>query len=161
MGQKRRIGSRGPPAWTACQKFVRQIGIVTTASTSGTGAHRPVANDRNRLEAQTRAYRPCVVCGQLMHRRNYAKSSGVLIDECREHGAWFDLDELAAILAWIRAGGLERQARRARQELRDAERRARMRQSTAPADPPLFDAPSPRGSLWLLELLFELFSLRR
>ena len=36
MGQKRRIGSRGPPAWTACQKFVRQIGIVTTASTSGT-----------------------------------------------------------------------------------------------------------------------------
>lgn len=50
-------------------------------------------------------YRPCPVCGALMVRRNYAHDSGVVIDLCREHGIWFDADELASILAWLRAGG--------------------------------------------------------
>jgi Zn-finger nucleic acid-binding protein len=50
-------------------------------------------------------YRPCVVCGQLMNRLNYGHSSGVIIDVCRDHGIWFDADELARILTWLRAGG--------------------------------------------------------
>jgi Zn-finger nucleic acid-binding protein len=50
-------------------------------------------------------YRPCPMCGELMVRRNYAHHSGVVIDLCREHGLWFDADELARILAWVRAGG--------------------------------------------------------
>jgi Zn-finger nucleic acid-binding protein len=52
-------------------------------------------------------YRPCPSCKQLMVRRNYAHASGVIIDLCREHGVWFDADELARILAWVRAGGKE------------------------------------------------------
>jgi Zn-finger nucleic acid-binding protein len=53
-------------------------------------------------------YRPCPVCRGLMNRRNYAGSSGVIIDLCREDGIWFDAEELARILVWVRAGGVER-----------------------------------------------------
>jgi Zn-finger nucleic acid-binding protein len=56
-------------------------------------------------------YRPCVVCGKLMNRRNYGGSSGVIVDICRDHGTWYDADELARILAWLRAGGTPRPAR--------------------------------------------------
>jgi Zn-finger nucleic acid-binding protein len=58
---------------------------------------------------ETRSYyRPCPVCRQLMNRRNYGGNSGVIIDQCREDGFWFDADELARILTWVRAGGVER-----------------------------------------------------
>jgi Zn-finger nucleic acid-binding protein len=53
-------------------------------------------------------YRPCAVCGGLMVRRNYGRDSGVIVDLCREHGIWFDAEELARVLAWLRAGGRER-----------------------------------------------------
>ena len=42
------------------------------------------------------------------NRRNYSGASGVIIDLCKTHGIWFDADELARILVWIRAGGVER-----------------------------------------------------
>lgn len=50
-------------------------------------------------------YRPCVVCHELMIRRNYGRESGVILDMCGQHGIWFDAEELARILVWIRAGG--------------------------------------------------------
>jgi hypothetical protein len=43
-----------------------------------------------------------------MNRRNYGGNSGVIIDQCRTDGFWFDADELARILTWVRAGGVER-----------------------------------------------------
>ncbi len=51
-------------------------------------------------------YRPCVVCHQLMNRRNYGYASGAIVDYCKDHGIWFDADELPRILEFIRAGGL-------------------------------------------------------
>src|SRR5262245_23722279 len=53
-------------------------------------------------------YRPCAVCGQYMARQNFGRQSGVVIDKCRNHGIWFDADELPRILDWVRAGGLAR-----------------------------------------------------
>jgi predicted RNA-binding Zn-ribbon protein involved in translation (DUF1610 family) len=50
-------------------------------------------------------YRKCVVCRKLMARRQYAKSSGVVIDVCRDHGIWFDPEELHQVLQWIAEGG--------------------------------------------------------
>ena len=50
-------------------------------------------------------YRPCPVCGEQMNRLNYGHDSGVIIDICRKDGTWFDAEELARILAWLRAGG--------------------------------------------------------
>ncbi|MHC5067619.1 MAG: TFIIB-type zinc ribbon-containing protein [Planctomycetota bacterium] len=56
-------------------------------------------------------YRPCPQCGDLMNRRNYAGASWVVIDQCKEHGAWFDADELATIIRWVEDGGITRASR--------------------------------------------------
>jgi len=61
-------------------------------------------------------YRACPECGDVMSRVNFARVSGVVIDVCRPHGAWFDRGELGAIRAFLRRGGLGRYARRRRAE---------------------------------------------
>ena len=53
-------------------------------------------------------YRPCPRCAKLMNRQNYAHISGVVINICKEHGIWFERDELTQVLAFIEDGGLER-----------------------------------------------------
>ncbi|MEO0813622.1 MAG: zf-TFIIB domain-containing protein, partial [Myxococcota bacterium] len=50
-------------------------------------------------------YRKCPECETIMNRQNYARRSGIIIDVCRQHGIWFDRDELDALLEWIREGG--------------------------------------------------------
>jgi Zn-finger nucleic acid-binding protein len=50
-------------------------------------------------------YRKCPVCDGHMHRRNYQKSSGVILDVCHEHGTWLDADELEQIAGFILSGG--------------------------------------------------------
>lgn len=72
------------------------------------------------------AYRPCVLCGALMNRRNYGRKSGVLIDVCARHGLWFDLHELDRLLRWIREGGEERAQALQGEEERSAERQKRI-----------------------------------
>jgi hypothetical protein len=57
-----------------------------------------------------------------MHRVNFAHCSGVVIDVCREHGTWFDVNELHRIVQFIRAGGLDRSRERQKAAL-EAERR--------------------------------------
>ncbi len=53
-----------------------------------------------------RFYRKCPRCDALMHRRNYGRRSGVLVDTCKQHGIWLDFGELDVILRWIKTGGL-------------------------------------------------------
>ncbi len=53
-------------------------------------------------------YIPCIRCGKLMNRKNFAKISGVIIDECGRHGVWLDAGELDKIRHFIADGGLER-----------------------------------------------------
>lgn len=50
-------------------------------------------------------YRKCPECQGFMQRRNYRRSSGVVIDVCREHGTWLDADELEEIAGFILSGG--------------------------------------------------------
>ena len=93
-------------------------------------------------------YRPCPACGQLMNRLNYAKRSGVVLDVCKEHGLWFDRDELRRVLVFIQGGGLDRARERDLQDLKEAQRAA--------AVPPLASGESfglglegPAPSSWL------------
>jgi len=65
-----------------------------------------------------------------MHRRNFGRSSGVIVDVCAVHGLWFDRGELPRVLAFVAGGGLERAEARRREEERLAGVRAR---STGPA----------------------------
>jgi Zn-finger nucleic acid-binding protein len=51
-------------------------------------------------------YVPCPVCAKLMNRMNFARISGVILDSCKQHGNWFDRDELRRVIEFVRAGGL-------------------------------------------------------
>jgi hypothetical protein len=72
-----------------------------------------------------------------MHRLNFARCSGVIVDVCRKHGTWFDTNELHRIVQFIRAGGLDRARDREKLELSEERRRlqaARMHAEPVPLD---------------------------
>jgi Zn-finger nucleic acid-binding protein len=48
----------------------------------------------------------CPHCGQVMSRMVFGQRSGIVVDVCYEHGAWFDAGELDASLEFVRGGGL-------------------------------------------------------
>jgi Zn-finger nucleic acid-binding protein len=92
------------------------------------GVAAPVGNDSVLLEAKIR-YLPCPVCRKLMNRVNFARCSQVVVDVCREHGTWFDKDELRRIVEFIRAGGLEQARVREIAELEEQRRELRAAQT--------------------------------
>jgi Zn-finger nucleic acid-binding protein len=71
-------------------------------------------------------YIKCPVCQQLMNRVNFGARSGVIADQCREHGVWLDGGELKQLMDWRKAGGqilqekrhVEQQAAKQRHEER-------------------------------------------
>jgi Zn-finger nucleic acid-binding protein len=71
------------------------------------------------------SYVPCPDCKQLMNRSNFARSSGVIIDLCKQHGVWFDADELPKIIDFIDRGGLARS--REKEKIALDEERAKIR----------------------------------
>ncbi len=81
--------------------------------------------DRER-DRQEPFYRRCPVCAALMHRRNYGRRSGVLIDTCKAHGIWFDLGELDTLLRWVKAGGLDKAEKWAEQNREQAAKVSRL-----------------------------------
>jgi Zn-finger nucleic acid-binding protein len=86
----------------------------------GFAAQAPVkpVNDTSRVK-----YVPCPVCSQLMNRMNFARCSGVIVDICKQHGTWFDRDELSRIVEFISGGGLEASRIREKEELKEERRR--------------------------------------
>jgi Zn-finger nucleic acid-binding protein len=50
-------------------------------------------------------YRKCPRCKKCMNRVNYGQSSGVVIDQCRDHGIFLDAGELRRIVTWVKSGG--------------------------------------------------------
>ena len=67
-------------------------------------AHEPRVNGANPY-SQNVAYRKCPDCDAFMLRRNFRKTSGVIIDRCKKHGAWLDADELEQITGFVLSGG--------------------------------------------------------
>ncbi len=74
--------------------------------------HKPAA--KSALERVH--YRPCVVCQQMMNRKNFGTVSGVIVDVCAKHGTWFDAGELPQVFEFVKSGGL------VRERLREQER---------------------------------------
>ena len=58
-----------------------------------------------------RPYIPCPECGVIMNPRHFAKSSGIVIDTCRNHGNWFDFQELCLLVEFIQKGGMSKSRR--------------------------------------------------
>lgn len=96
------------------------------------------------FEAQVR-YVPCPVCQGLMHRVNFAKCSGVIIDVCRAHGTWFDKDELHRIVRFIHGGGLDQARQKELAEMEAATRRLQNKKWEAARSDSLY-GPSGYGS---------------
>ena len=68
-------------------------------------------------------YVPCPRCGKLMNRKNFAQSSGVVLDVCAKHGVWLDRGELERALGFVSGGGLARSRARERERLVEEQRR--------------------------------------
>lgn len=73
--------------------------------------------------AEVVRYLPCPCCRRMMNRVNFARFSGIVLDVCREHGTFFDRDELHRTLRFIREGGLDRARAREREALGEERRR--------------------------------------
>jgi Zn-finger nucleic acid-binding protein len=100
-----------------CADREQQSAVLGVASQASGGA----APETSKVN-----YVPCPECSQLMNRMNFARCSGVIVDVCKNHGTWFDRDELSRIIEFIRDGGLN--ASRAKEKIEIAEQRERLRQ---------------------------------
>lgn len=104
-----------------CADTERQSSVLAFAWSKEQGAVSP----------EKIRYVPCPDCGQLMNRSNFARSSGVIIDLCRDHGVWFDAEELPKIIEFIRKGGMERAREREKLEIKNERDRLRDDQRNA------------------------------
>lgn len=75
-------------------------------------------------------YVPCPACQKLMNRKNFAQSSGVILDVCADHGVWLDRGELERVLGFVADGGLARARVREQQRLVEEQRRLAALQNT-------------------------------
>jgi Zn-finger nucleic acid-binding protein len=115
------------------QEAVMNIVLVPPVPTAG--------NSRPRQ----RIYLPCPKCKKLMNRRNFGNCSGIIVDWCKDHGTWFDREELKQAMKFIRGGGLikSREKEKARLEEEKShlqeEKRNLERLSRLAGDAPILD----------------------
>ncbi|MBC8087579.1 MAG: zf-TFIIB domain-containing protein [Phycisphaerae bacterium] len=88
---------------------------LTTARAASGGKH-----------ATAFRYRRCPACAKMMSRVNIAKISGVIVDRCAQHGTFFDIDELHALVRFLEQGGMDRARTREREALASERRRLQM-----------------------------------
>src|SRR5688572_14142002 len=113
------------------------------------------------FEQQVR-YRPCVECGKMMNRVNFAQLSGTVIDVCRGHGTYLDAGELHRIVSFIHGGGLERARARQLEDLREKERELKElegRAERAYRSPDLRQGIGYSAGEWSAEPLLNLIAL--
>ncbi len=108
------------------------------------------------------SYIPCPVCHQLMNRVNFAHCSAVIVNVCKQHGTWFDKDELRRTVEFIRAGGLEKARARELEEIKDERRKLEASNRLGTLLDPGMTAGS-RGSNFsvsasAIDLLFDILS---
>lgn len=94
--------------WVPGDKFDllvdRTIELRRQAGSGATSQPNPRVKGSNPFSQQVQ-YRKCPECDGFMQRRNFRKSSGVIIDICNQHGTWLDADELEQIAGFILSGG--------------------------------------------------------
>ncbi|HEV7700797.1 MAG TPA: zf-TFIIB domain-containing protein [Pyrinomonadaceae bacterium] len=102
------------------------------------------------------SYVPCPDCGELMNRNNFAKASGVIVDVCKQHGVWFDADELPAIVEFVQKGGMEIARQRQLNEIKDERERLRADRHD-PFAATIHDSTSPDVALNIRSFVKTLF----
>ena len=104
--------------WVDGETFER---IVAAKEVQAAVLHH-VRQDTRAMEPRVR-YRPCLRCGNMMNRINFAQVSGTVVDVCKKHGTFLDRGELQAIVSFIQGGGLDRARQRKIEDLKEQERR--------------------------------------
>lgn len=97
-----------------CRDAEQQASVLGT--TRALGAANSIAAVR---------YLRCPHCRDFMNRVNFARCSGVIVDVCRTHGTWFDVNELHRIVQFIREGGMTRSREREKADLAEERRRTK------------------------------------
>jgi Zn-finger nucleic acid-binding protein len=82
-----------------------------------------------------------------MGRRNYRKRSGVIIDQCHEHGTWLDAHELERIAGWVLSGKAAR-AEQASIRLREEREQLAARAATQRVERSTIELGSPGRSVF-------------
>lgn len=98
--------------WAPKDRFSILVDRAAEAARSRVAAGQPVVprvDGGNPAKSQVE-YRRCPDCDALMARRNYQKRSGVIIDQCHEHGTWLDAHELERIAGFVLSGRAQRVA---------------------------------------------------
>lgn len=98
--------------------------VAARAARISLGLSLPV---RERLRETEVRYLKCPRCSMQMNRSVFGRSSGVIVDLCKADGVWFDAGELASVLEFIEAGGLERALEKERAEQEAELRRQQVR----------------------------------
>ena len=70
-------------------------------------------------------YIKCPECGKIMNRINFGYRSGVVMDQCRQHGVWLDNGELIHLMEWKKAGGQLLDEKKKTQVIEEEKRKAR------------------------------------
>jgi Zn-finger nucleic acid-binding protein len=76
-------------------------------------------------------YIKCPDCQNIMNRRNFAQGARVVVDVCRDHGTWFDANELPQVIHFAMHGGLERADKLELEQKREDVKRAILSASSA------------------------------
>lgn len=133
-----------------CAEAERQAAVLVALPPAA-----PVALDPVR-------YRPCPECAKVMNRVNFAKSSGIVLDVCRQHGTWLDAHELRRLLEFLRSGGMARARQREVMAATEELRLLRLRQELARQDARRHGGLRPahdRDDLSADSMLVSIFSL--
>lgn len=119
--------------------------MVRRHESSAPGAH-PGYRARNPMSEPIK-YVHCPICGDLMLRKNFGKTSGVVVDVCAKHGTWFDVGELAHVLSFVCDGGLQRAAAFGQNE-QERLRTGELVHLPQPAWSPIHDSERPLSWDW-------------
>ncbi len=98
--------------WVPGEHFdalVRRV-VAARSSQASAGLGPVKVRPKPRTVAGGIQYRSCPVCRSRMHRKNFGRTSGVIVDWCGPHGVWLDPDELEHIADYVRRGGLQEAA---------------------------------------------------
>lgn len=71
------------------------------------------ARERARPGEEPVGYLACPRCREIMARRNFGRTSGIMVDTCKKHGIWLDRGELRRVVEFLaqQAGQGRRPAR--------------------------------------------------
>jgi Zn-finger nucleic acid-binding protein len=111
--------------------FVSAAALKTYAASARAGVP-PNLKLQARAKVDCSSYVKCPICSNWMHRANFSRVSGVVVDTCAAHGTWFDGDELSRALKFLAEhpeAEQKAEAASAQESARDIERRKEFAQA--------------------------------